>query len=450
MATEFKLPEVGEGIDAGTVVSILVAVGDSISKDQPVLELETDKAVVEVPSDVSGVITEINVKENQEAQVGQVILKVDPEGQAQSSQAEPAKSASDIENASQDSSADTATSDDKEDKQDKEDKEDKQDKEKSAPAESKPATSQSTSGGSIPAAPSVRRLARELGVDLQSISGSGILGRISAEDVKHYAETGSVASSPAAPAAAPATPALKLPDFSKFGEVRREPMSGIRKATVKQMTLAWSTVPMVTNFDKADIGEFERLRKKYQPHADAQSAKITPTAMLLKVVAAALHKFPEFNASIDAANNEVIYKEYINVGVAVDTDYGLLVPVIRNADKKGIVELAVELGSLAAKARERKLSPEDMQGGNFSISNLGGIGGTNFTPIVNTPEVAILGVSRGSYEPVYDKEKGEFVPRMMMPLSLSYDHRLIDGANAARFLRYLCTAIEDPFLISVL
>ncbi|MDZ7705262.1 MAG: dihydrolipoyllysine-residue acetyltransferase [Trueperaceae bacterium] len=443
MATEFKLPEVGEGIEAGTVVSILVSVGDKIEEDQPVLELETDKAVVEVPSSVSGVVQTINVKENEEATVGQVILTVDEAGAAPAKDETPAKE----EAPAQEAKA--------------EEKPAEQPAERPAPTQADTAEQAQRVPGAyegpvdskkpVPAAPSVRRLAREMGVDIRDISGSGLLGRISAQDVKRYAETGQVApSAPAAPAqAAPQTPQVTLPDFSKFGEVRREPMSGIRKATVRAMATAWATVPMVTNVDKADITEFEALRKKYKPRAEAAGAKLTPTAMLLKVVAGALRKFPDFNASIDVENNEVIYKDYVNVGVAVDTERGLLVPVIRNADRKGIIQLAVDLGEMAQKARDRKLSPDDMQGGNFSISNLGGIGGTNFTPIVNPPDVAILGVSKGEMEPVWDKDAGEFKPRMRMPLSLTYDHRLIDGANAARFLRYLCEAIEDPFLMAL-
>jgi pyruvate dehydrogenase E2 component (dihydrolipoamide acetyltransferase) len=303
-------------------------------------------------------------------------------------------------------------------------------------------------GGLIPAAPSVRRLARELGVDLKAVQGSGILGRISAEDVRAYAEGG--APRGAAPAAAASAPQpAPLPDFSTWGETERVAMNGIRKATVRSMTTAWTTVPMVTHFDKADATEFEALRKRHKSDAEALGAKLTPTAMLIKVVAAALRKFPDFNASIDVANNEIVYKKYVNVGVAVDTDHGLLVPVVKHADRKSMLDLAVELGELAEKARDRKLTPDEMQGGNFSVSNLGGIGGTGFTPIVAPPDVAILGVSRGGKEPVWDEEKGTFVPRMMMPLSVTYDHRLIDGASAARFLRWICRAIENPFLISL-
>src|SRR5690606_11828526 len=223
----------------------------------------------------------------------------------------------------------------------------------------------------------------------------------------------------------------------------------VRKATLRAMTNAWSTVPMVTHFDKADITELERLRNRYQPLAEAEGAKLTPPAILLKIVAIALVRFPDFNAIIDAEALEVVHKQYVNVGVAVDTDAGLLVPVVKSVDTKNMIELAVELGELAEKARDRKLSVDEMQGGNFSISNLGGIGGTGFTPIVNPPDVAILGVSRASIEPVWNKESGSFEPRTVMPLALTYDHRLIDGAAAARLLRWICTALEDPFLVAL-
>jgi pyruvate dehydrogenase E2 component (dihydrolipoamide acetyltransferase) len=454
VATEVKLPEVGEGIDSGTVVGILVSVGDSVEVDQPLLELETDKAVVEVPSSAAGTVQEIHVNENEEAKIGQVIVileeagkaaeakpekEAEPEQEAKQAEAEPEKEIASKQEAEpkKETSASQSTSQDTARKSDR------------------PDTSEGD-GSTIPAAPSVRRLARELGVTLADVAGSGVLGRISAADVKQYADTGSArpqapADQAAAPAAAPnagvSIPAL--PDFGKFGEIEREPMSGIRKATVKQMSLAWSTVPMVTNFDKAELTRLEKLRKKYQPYAEAEDAKITPTAMLLKVVAAALKRFPKFNASLDVHNNEVVFKHYINIGVAVDTPKGLLVPVIRNVDSKGIVQLSVELGEFAQKARDRKLAPDDMQGGNFSISNLGGIGGTNFTPIVNAPEVAILGVARGGIEPVWNKETETFEAKMMLPLSLTYDHRLIDGADAARFLRFICETVEDPFLMSV-
>ena len=461
MATEFKLPEVGEGITSGTVVGVLVSVGDTIEEDQAVLELETDKAVVEVPSSVAGVVQEIRVKENEEASVGQVVLVVG-EGEASgdapaesesdtgaegdgSEEARPSAGASDA--AAEEEPAEEAQAEDKSTGQSKDESVDAEEAEIDDAANAKDAEAAEKSPDSydtpveekqsIPAAPSVRRLAREMGVDLQKVAGSGIMGRISAEDVKRFAEGGAPQAAPQgapqqapAPAAAPQAP---LPDFSKYGAVTREPMSGIRKATVRAMANAWSSVPLVTQFDKADTAEFDALRKRYKVRAEAAGTRLTPTAVLLKMVVGALKKFPKFNASLDLEANEVVYKEYINLGVAVDTERGLLVPVIRDVDKKGIIQLAKELGDIAEKARARKLGPEDMQGGNFSVSNLGGIGGTGFTPIVNPPDVAILGVSRGAVEPVWDEAAGEFKPRTMMPLSLSYDHRLIDGADAARF-----------------
>ncbi|MER3480451.1 MAG: branched-chain alpha-keto acid dehydrogenase subunit E2, partial [Meiothermus sp.] len=297
-------------------------------------------------------------------------------------------------------------------------------------------------GLTTPAAPSVRRLARELGVDLMRVMGSGPAHRISEADVRRFAEGGAA---PAAPAQIPAAP--PLPDFSKFGPTRREAMSGVRRATVRSMAQAWSLVPMVTQFDRADVTEMEALRKKYGPRAEKRGGKLTMTAILLKVAAAALKAFPKFNASIDTTANEVVFKDYIHIGVAVDTPTGLLVPVIRDVDKKGVIQLGLELGEIAAKARDRKLTPEEMQGASFTISNLGGIGGTGFTPIVNWPEVAIMGVSRSSMEPVWNAEKGQFEPRLILPFSLTYDHRLIDGADAARFCRFVAEMLEDPFLL---
>ena len=493
---EFKLPEVGEGIESGVVVSILVSVGDTIEKDQPVLELETDKAVVEVPSDVSGTVESINVEEGEEAEVGQVVLTLgNGDGAAEDDSEEDSANedggdVSEDDTANEDTEAaeddgaddDSADEDGADEEAEASGDEASQSKKKAKQSDSKekdskteqsddsdedaeaddvdreeqytPAPDSPDDAGDrklIPAAPSVRRLAREMGINLQEVQGSGIMGRISADDLRRY-QDGDKGETPKQEERAPAAPAQeapKLPDFSKWGETERVSMSGIRKATVRSMTQAWTSVPMVTQFDKADITEFETLRKRYQPKAEAVGAKLTPTAMLLKVIAGALRKFPDFNASIDTASNEIVYKKYVNLGVAVDTEKGLLVPVIKNADRKNMVELAQELGELAEKARDRKLSPEQMQGGNFNVSNLGGIGGTGFTPIVNPPDVGILGVSRGGMEPVWNKETEVFEPRMMMPLSVTYDHRLIDGAQAARFLRWVCTAIEDPFLLAL-
>jgi pyruvate dehydrogenase E2 component (dihydrolipoamide acetyltransferase) len=240
---------------------------------------------------------------------------------------------------------------------------------------------------------------------------------------------------------------VKLPDFSRWGTSEKVSLRGVRRKTAEHLALAWSQIPHVTQFDKADVSDLEELRKRFAPKAEKAGGKMTMTAIALKVLASALKAFPQFNASIDMASEEIIYKRYINIGVAVDTDRGLLVPVIRDVDKKNIIELAVELSAISRKARDKKLSPEDMEGGTFTITNLGGVGGTGFTPIVNHPEVAILGMSRSRVEPVWMNDK--FEPRTIMPLSVSYDHRIIDGADAARFTRWIVDALEQPFLLSV-
>lgn len=425
MAKEFRLPDVGEGIDSGTVVAILVKEGDTIEVDQAVIELETDKAVIEIPSAVAGTVSSISVENGAELKIGEVILTVSEAGGEAAAEApeEPAEAEDEPEAAAAPSTP-------------------AEEAEAPAPAAAPaaPAAGAGASGRHIPAAPSVRRLARERGIDLSTVQGSGILGRISAADLER---------APAAAPAAAAVPAFRLPDFSRWGSTERQPMSGIRKATVRSMATAWATVPMVTHFDRADTTELEALRRRYQPRAEAAGTKLTPTAILVKIVAAALKRFPDFNASIDTETEEIVYKDYVNVTVAVDTDHGLLVPVIKNADRKNVIELSSELEELAEKARNRKLTPDEMQGGNFSVSNLGGIGGTGFTPIVSPPEVAILGVSRSTMEQVYDRETGEFTARLMLPLALTYDHRLIDGAAAARFLRWICQAVEEPFLLAL-
>jgi pyruvate dehydrogenase E2 component (dihydrolipoamide acetyltransferase) len=301
--------------------------------------------------------------------------------------------------------------------------------------------------GPVPAAPHVRRLARELGIDIHMVPGNGPGGRISEDDVKLYAKSVIVAAAAGTGTAATHFKQPALPDFSKWGKIERVSMRGVRRKTAEHMWEAWTSIPHVTQQDKADITELEQLRTKFAPKAAEAGGKMTVTAIALKVCASALKIFPQFNASIDMDKEEIVYKQFINIGVAVDTDRGLLVPVIREVDKKNIVELAAELTGLSKKARDKKLSPADMEGGTFTITNLGGIGGTGFSPIVNYPEVAILGLSRSSMEPVWMNNK--FEPRMVLPLSLSYDHRLIDGADAARFLRWIAEAFEQPFLLSV-
>ncbi|MEW6320533.1 MAG: 2-oxo acid dehydrogenase subunit E2, partial [Acidobacteriota bacterium] len=312
-----------------------------------------------------------------------------------------------------------------------------------------PAAAVAPAGPAAPAAPNVRRLAREIGVDIQQVRGTGPGGRITQEDVKEYARM--VMSSLGGGGQAAVTAgggrmaAAPLPDFSKWGEIERKPMSGIRRKTAEHLAHAWHAIPHVTQYDKADMTALESVRPKYQAEVEKLGGKLTVTAVLAKIVASALRKFPQFNSSLDPATETIVYKKYVHVGIAVDTENGLLVPVVRDADRKNVIEIAVEIQQLAEKARARKLTLDDMSGGSMSISNLGGIGGTAFTPIVNWPEVAILGVSRGVVEPVW--RDGEFQPRQMLPLSLSYDHRVIDGADAIRFLRWIVDAVEQPFAL---
>ena len=433
---EFKLPELGENITSGDVVNVLVSVGDTIKEDQPILELETDKATIEVPSSVSGVVKEIHMKAGDQANIGQLILTLETSGSQPA--AAPAKAASAPAPQPTAKPAEPAP--------------EAKAEAPAPPPEPKPASAPAPEGPRklAPAAPSVRRLARELGVIINEVPGAGPGGRISQKDVKAYVKQLNTQRREAPPASAatvgmPAQP--ELPDFSKWGEIERERMSAIRRATARAMSQAWTYIPHVTNFDSVDITELEKLRKLYAKKAEAAGGKLTVTAIIIKVLASALQRFPKFNASIDVASNEIIFKKYYNIGIAVDTERGLVVPSIRDVEKKNIIELAVELNEIAVKARDRKLTLEEMQGSTFTITNLGGIGGTNFTPIVNLPEVAILGVSRGRMEPVY--RDGNFEPRLMMPLALSYDHRLVDGADAARFLRWVAEALEQPFLLAL-
>jgi pyruvate dehydrogenase E2 component (dihydrolipoamide acetyltransferase) len=448
-ATEFRLPALGENIDQGDLVRMMVGPGTRVSEGQPVMELETDKAVVEVPSSVSGVVKEIYVKEGDKVKVGQIIFTL--EGALS---AAPDRRASEpVEHVSGQQAARLAFHL----AMKAEGKTEEQALPPDQPLQPLPAFTMPVQLGKVagteqrepvPAAPHVRRLARELGLDIYNIPGSGPGGRISEDDVKAFAKaalTAAVAAVRAPQAARFAEP--ELPDFTKWGKVERVSMRGVRRKTAEHLREAWNTVPHVTQQDRADITELEQLRAKFAPRAEEAGGKMTVTAIALKVCASALKVFPQFNASIDIQTEEIVYKQFINIGVAVDTDRGLLVPVFRDVDKKNIVELAAELSQLSKKAREKKLTPDEMEGGTFTITNLGGIGGTAFTPIVNYPEVAILGLSRGRMEPEWIN--GKFEPHLILPLSLSYDHRLIDGADAARFLRWIAEAFEQPFLLSV-
>jgi pyruvate dehydrogenase E2 component (dihydrolipoyllysine-residue acetyltransferase) len=509
---EFKIPNLGENVTSGDVLRVMVKAGDTIAKDQPVLELETDKATIEVPSSVAGKVTEIKVQEGEKVTVGQVILVVEDGGAAEAStpaaaakgaqpeRVESAKPAADRGQAAEQEEkekktasrrspevvAPAATGADEADEPDEPDEHEglrqrvpgevraqgATDKpgevEEDVPrrparagraevvdisrgargavataAEAAPA--RDVSRPAAPAAPSVRRLARELGIDINSVPGSGPGGRISADDVMAHGKRIITGAVPAA--SGRVASAAVLPDFTKWGDVERKPMRGVRRKTAEHLTVAWTTIPHVTQCDQADITALEELRAKYGKRAEAAGGKLTVTAIALKVVATALKVFPQFNSSIDMEREELVYKKYCHVGIAVDTDRGLLVPVIRDVDRKNIIELAAELSQAAEKARNKKLTLEDMEGGSFTITNLGGIGGTYFTPIINYPEVAILGISRAQMEPVY--ADGAFQPRLRLPLSLSYDHRVIDGADGIRFLRFVVEALEQPFLLSL-
>ena len=451
-----KLPELGENIEGGDVLRVMVKAGDAITKDQPVLELETDKATIEVPSSAAGVVKEIKVKPGEKVKVGQTIFTVDENGaaapakadakpaeapKAEAAKPEPAKPE---EAKAEPPKAETPKrkADVVEMKPSRTQAAAEQEKKQTAapaPAQAPPAVDPA----SIPAAPSARRLARELGLNIAEIQGSGPAGRISMDDVTAYARrllSGAGAGRATAVAGEP------LPDFSKWGAIERKPMSGVRRTTAHRLTQAWSTVPHVFQHDRADITGVEALRKRLSKKAEADGRPpITITAFLMKTLAAALRKFPPLNSSVDMQTDEIVYKQYAHIGVAVDTDRGLLVPVIRDVDQKDIFQIADEIAQAAEKARNRKLSLDDMQGGSITISNLGSLGGGPFTPIVNWPEVAILGVARARMEPIYGD--GEFVPRFMMPLTLSYDHRVVDGADGVRILRWIVEAIEQPALI---
>jgi len=432
------VPELGEGVDAVDVVSVLVEVGQQVDVDQGLVEVETDKAAVEVPSPVAGTVAEIHVSAGDSLKEGDPIVRLS--GVSKSAKADPASAPETSEKpreAPPRQAADTP-----------EPSEPKPSRDEPSPRDTPLAPRWAGEDGGprklVPAAPTVRRFAREVGVDIARVAGTGAGGRITIDDVKLHAKRmlTQVAEGGAGVAAT-----LDLPDLERFGPIRREAMSKVRRLTAENLHRAWVTAPQVTNHDLADVTELEEIRQRYKERVKQAGGSLTVTSILVKIVASAMKRFPTLNASVDMANHEIVFKDYVHVGVAVDTDRGLLVPVIRDADQKNITEISVELGDLAARARDRKLKPDEMQGASFTISNLGGIGGTGFSPIVNWPEVAILGVSRGRMQPEWID--GAWQPRLMLPLSLSYDHRLVDGADAARFLRWVAEALESPLLLSL-
>ena len=425
MSEDIVLPELGDGIETGDVVNILVSKGDHVKKESILMELETDKAVIEFPSPRAGTIESIRIKKGDTVKVGQVLFTLD----------------------TTDSSSEKPKSENKEDNNRKKAKqaiEDKRppdeelrvtpkppdpEKESSLPVDEKP------EGNMIPAGPAARRLARDLGIDLSMVKGTARGGRISPDDVKAHAKQ--LLRSGLVPGGAPV---VELPDFSQWGPIDIKPLASLRRKIAENLSSAWLNIPLVTQFDEADITELENMRKKNLEYVEQKGGKLTITVFVLKAVVAALKALPQFNSSLDLNNKELIYKRYFNVGVAVDTPSGLIVPVLKNVDQKSFTELAIELTELSQKARDRKVSLEELRGGNISISNLGGIGGTGFTPLVNPPEVAVVGLSRSKRVPVWKHEQVQ--PRLILPFSVSYDHRVIDGADGVRFSRLIAHELE--------
>ncbi len=431
MTEDIKVPEIGENVESGIVVAVHIKAGDTVAVDDTVIELETDKALVEIPSPLNGRITEVLAKEGAQMNVGAIIARVETD--AQPAKREEDDAAAGVPAPQTESSAQEAVS---------------------APLPPAPSTEEPeplpTIGEAtpdrppVPASPSIRRLARELGVNIYAVSGSGPTGRITEADIKTHVRDRHP-SAPGRSGSLPVSATPALPDFSRWGQVDIEAMDTVRRLTAQSTVISWTTIPHVTQFDEADITGVMAFIRKNAAKVEKSGGKLTVTAIITRVCAEALKRFPRFNASIDVANQRIILKRYIHIGIAADTPRGLLVPVIRDVDQMSIVELAKAIGDLAARARNKKVKPDELEGGTFSISNQGGIGGVGFTPIVLWPQVAILGVSRSGVKPVYMQDC--FEPRTMLPLSLSYDHRIIDGADAARFLRWICDGLEQPMTL---
>ncbi len=427
MTADIRIPEISENVSSGTVVEVFVKPGDRVEVDDVLMELETDKAVVEIPSPYRGKIVAVLARKGESMNVGDVIATIATEtatsggaapGEGPESSTGAAEGAGGREAAEADSGEGSARESDL-----------------GAPEKDRPP---------VPASPSVRRFAREMGVEIRAVAPAVPGGRIAEADVKAHVKRalaekrGGTEQPPGrAGEGAPA-----LPDFSRWGEVELRELTGVRRLTARSMAASWREVAHVTQFDRADVTDAMAFVARRGANAARPGAKPTLTAVVMKVCAAALARFPEFNASIDPVNARLILKKYVHIGIAVDTPRGLLVPVVRDADRKSILDLAADIADLAARARDKKIRPEEMEGGSFTLSNQGGIGGTNFTPLVFWPQAAILGLSRAAVEPRY--MEGELRPRTVLPLALSYDHRIVDGADAARFLGWIRGALEEP------
>lgn len=452
MREELTIPMVGENVESIQVVKTLVDAGDLVKKDQPILELETGKAVVEVPSTRDGKVIQLFLNPGDDVEVGQPILTLETDEAEETPQGEDGESPSEesVADESKPSDAENQPTDEEEKPSTSETSEDEgtpsvsstppEERQPSTPSTSEGEGKSSTPSKLVPASPSTRRFAREIGVDVNRVKGTGPHGRVSKDDVKRYArETRSGSGG------AMMIPEPPSPDFSRWGPIRVEKMSAIRRQTAGHLTICQTVIPHVTIHDKADITALEPLRKKYANRAEELDGKLTMAVMVTKVAASALKRFPKLNASVDLRNNKIIFKEYCHVGVAVATERGLVVPVIRDADQKNMVELAAEITAIAKRAREGRLSADDMSGGTFTVTNLGRVGGTFFTPIVNHPEVGILGMGRYSLERDPDGDDR----RTMLPLSLSFDHRLVDGVEAAAFMNWIIEALKEPLLLSL-
>jgi len=422
------VPDIGDYKDVD-VIEVMVKAGDAIKAEDNLITLETDKAAMDVPSPYAGIVKEVNVKVGDKVSEGSLILSMESSGAAPTPEAKkPAESSAPQPVAAAPTKAAAVA-------------------EKPVPAPApNPVAQPFVSGAKAHASPAIRRFARELGVDLAQIRGSGAKGRVTKDDVQNF-----VKAALAQPRGAGGNGLQVLPaptvDFAKYGAIETKPLSRIKKISGANLHRNWVTIPHVTQFDEADITEMEAFRKELNAEYAKKKIKITPLAFMLKATVVTLQQFPDFNASLDASGENLVLKKYFHIGVAVDTPNGLMVPVIRDVDKKGIVQLAKELGEISAKARDLKITAAEMQGGCFSISSLGGIGGTAFTPIINAPEVAILGVSKASIKPMHQDDT--FVAKLMLPLSLSYDHRVIDGAAAARFIVFLTQVLADTRRLSL-
>jgi pyruvate dehydrogenase E2 component (dihydrolipoamide acetyltransferase) len=443
---EVRVPDIGD-FDAVDVVEVLVTSGDEVAEDDSLITLESDKATMDVPSPFAGRVRELKVKAGDKVHEGSVILTLDVERAERRPEADAAAppptdqesaSASDIQ--SEEEEKEPATPEPETASETPELEELPRPSEPSAPPKPHALEVVQADFSKVYASPAVRRFARELGVDLTAVRGTGRKGRIVKDDVEGFVKKALVEPDRVAPSRLP-VPEIPVIDFSKFGEVERQPLSRIQKIAGPNLQRSWVTAPHVTQHDEADITDLEAFRQENKARAKEQGFNLTPVAFVMKAVVKALEEFPRVNSSLAPDGEHLIVKRYYHLGIAVDTEEGLIVPVIRDVDKKGTLELAAELAEVSSQARERKLKPDQLRGASFTISSLGGIGGTFFTPIVNTPEVAILGLSRHYWKPVW--KEGEFVPRLILPISLSYDHRVIDGALAVRFTTYLCNLLSD-------